>query len=61
LLVPVATTGTNGLYKPRLKTFFPPVMDNGLYKPGLMGFTNRQHKSFDVLGMSSLQEVNLSR
>jgi hypothetical protein len=25
LLVPVATTGTNGLYKPGLKAFFPPV------------------------------------
>jgi hypothetical protein len=25
LLVPVATTGTNGLYKPGLKDFFPPV------------------------------------
>jgi hypothetical protein len=25
LLVPVATTGTNGLYKPGLKAFFLPV------------------------------------
>jgi hypothetical protein len=25
LLVPVATTGINGLYKPGLKSFFPPV------------------------------------
>jgi hypothetical protein len=25
LLVPVATTGINGLYKPGLKAFFPPV------------------------------------
>jgi hypothetical protein len=25
LLVPVATTGTNGRYKPGLKAFFPPV------------------------------------
>jgi hypothetical protein len=28
LLVPVATTGTNGLYKPRLKAFFPPMSIN---------------------------------
>jgi hypothetical protein len=25
LLVPVAETGINGLYKPGLKAFFPPV------------------------------------
>jgi hypothetical protein len=30
LLVPVATTGTNGLYKPWLKTFFPPVWATSL-------------------------------
>jgi hypothetical protein len=28
LLVPVATTGTNGLYKPGLKAFFPPVLQD---------------------------------
>jgi hypothetical protein len=26
LLVPVAETGINGLYKPGLKAFFPPVL-----------------------------------
>jgi hypothetical protein len=28
LLVPVAETGINGLYKPGLKAFFPPVLDH---------------------------------
>jgi hypothetical protein len=30
LLVPVAATGINGLYKPGLKTFFPPVVSESL-------------------------------
>jgi hypothetical protein len=33
LLVLIATTGTNGLYKPRLKAFFPPVITNQKKNP----------------------------
>jgi hypothetical protein len=36
LLVSVATTGTNGLYKPGLKAFFPPVQVGPMASVGSM-------------------------
>jgi hypothetical protein len=39
LLVPVAETGINGLYKPGLKAFFPPVRHLSINIEGWKNFT----------------------
>jgi hypothetical protein len=45
LLVPVAITGTNGPYKPRLMAFFPPMLTK--HKPKPYVFYEQYFKAMD--------------
>jgi hypothetical protein len=45
LLVPVATTGTNGLYKPGLKAFFPPVGVGVMVLSQVFSFSSPESRS----------------